>query len=43
MLEGEVLIGECLGAVNARTARAVALEEIATLAHEAGYLFGSPG
>ena len=40
MLQGEVLVGERLGAVDARRAGAVAVEEVAALAHEAGDLGG---
>ena len=38
MLEGEVLVGEGLGAVDAGRARAVAVEEVASLEHEGGDL-----
>jgi len=39
VLEGEVLVCEGLGAVDAGAARAVAVEEVATLAHEVFDLF----
>lgn len=38
MLQGEVLVGKGLGAVDTGAARAVAVEEVAALAHEVGDL-----
>jgi hypothetical protein len=41
VLEDEVLVGEALGAVDAGGARAVAVEEVAALAHEVADLGAS--
>jgi len=38
VLEDKVLVGKRLGTVDARGARAVAVEEVAALAHEVGDL-----
>jgi hypothetical protein len=38
MLQIEVLVGEGFGAVNTGAACSIAIEEIATLTHEVGYL-----
>lgn len=39
VLQVEVLVGKGLGAVDAGAAAAVAIQKVATLAHEVGYLF----
>lgn len=39
VLQREVFVGEALGAVDAGRARAVTVEEVASLAHELGDLF----